>query len=156
MKEHGNEDRTLIFGAWRQLCFSPRTLSVVLSCVTLSLGPVSAGGAGGKGVWGRSGEVYEPEQVDKKDPNYDDAQVEPSYVEKQGCFLWGIWTRWKHQLNICNWSDALTGRLRVWDLGSPAGREGLWKDGHANCARILWACRHKRSGGKLVEHKLMF
>ncbi|XP_076027227.1 programmed cell death protein 4b [Genypterus blacodes] len=32
------------------------------------------GGAGGKGVWGRSGEVYEPEEVDEKDPNYDDAQ----------------------------------------------------------------------------------
>eukprot|EP00066_Takifugu_rubripes_P006900 XP_003972014.1 PREDICTED: programmed cell death protein 4 [Takifugu rubripes] len=32
------------------------------------------GGAGGKGVWGRSGEVYEPQEVDKKDPNYDDAQ----------------------------------------------------------------------------------
>ncbi|XP_057698662.1 programmed cell death protein 4b [Corythoichthys intestinalis] len=32
------------------------------------------GGAGGKGVWGRSGEVYEPEQVDVKDPNYDEAQ----------------------------------------------------------------------------------
>ncbi|CAL8389474.1 unnamed protein product [Arctogadus glacialis] len=32
------------------------------------------GGAGGKGVWGRSGEVYEPVQVDSKDPNYDGAQ----------------------------------------------------------------------------------
>ncbi|XP_056136022.1 programmed cell death protein 4b [Lampris incognitus] len=32
------------------------------------------GGAGGKGVWGRSGEVYEPEEVDVKDPNYDEAQ----------------------------------------------------------------------------------
>ncbi|KAM7418791.1 hypothetical protein PAMA_016087 [Pampus argenteus] len=32
------------------------------------------GGAGGKGVWGRSGEVYEPEEVDEKDPNYDEAQ----------------------------------------------------------------------------------
>lgn len=32
------------------------------------------GGAGGKGVWGRSGEVYEPEEVDQKDPNYDEAQ----------------------------------------------------------------------------------
>lgn len=36
---------------------------------------LSAGGAGGKGVWGRSGEVYEPEEVDEKDPNYDEAQV---------------------------------------------------------------------------------
>lgn len=26
-------------------------------------------------MWGRSGEVYGPEEVDKKDPNYDDAQV---------------------------------------------------------------------------------
>lgn len=32
------------------------------------------GGAGGKGVWGRSGEVYGPEDVDQKDPNYDEAQ----------------------------------------------------------------------------------
>ncbi|XP_061736466.1 programmed cell death protein 4b isoform X2 [Nerophis ophidion] len=32
------------------------------------------GGAGGKGVWGRSGEVYGPQQVDEKDPNYDEAQ----------------------------------------------------------------------------------
>lgn len=26
-------------------------------------------------MWGRSGEVYEPEEVDEKDPNYDEAQV---------------------------------------------------------------------------------
>lgn len=26
-------------------------------------------------MWGRSGEVYEPEKVDVKDPNYDEAQV---------------------------------------------------------------------------------
>ncbi|XP_037326799.2 programmed cell death protein 4b isoform X1 [Pungitius pungitius] len=32
------------------------------------------GGAGGKGVWGRSGEVYEQEAVDQNDPNYDEAQ----------------------------------------------------------------------------------
>ncbi|RVE75637.1 hypothetical protein OJAV_G00000740 [Oryzias javanicus] len=32
------------------------------------------GGAGGKGVWGRSGEVYEPVKVDEKDPNYDEDQ----------------------------------------------------------------------------------
>ncbi|MED6267301.1 Programmed cell death protein 4 [Characodon lateralis] len=32
------------------------------------------GGAGGKGVWGRSGEVYEPVEVDKKDPNFDEDQ----------------------------------------------------------------------------------
>lgn len=30
-------------------------------------------------MWGRSGEVYEPEEVDKKDPNYDDAQVSLVY-----------------------------------------------------------------------------
>lgn len=59
---------------------------------------MSAGGAGGKGVWGRSGEVYEPEEVDKKDPNYDDAQVRLSDLEQQGCFLWGIWTQCKRPL----------------------------------------------------------
>ncbi|KAK5926788.1 hypothetical protein CgunFtcFv8_022331 [Champsocephalus gunnari] len=32
------------------------------------------GGAGGKGVWGRSGEVYGREVVDQRDPNYDEAQ----------------------------------------------------------------------------------
>ncbi|KAM8843430.1 programmed cell death protein 4b isoform 1-T2 [Synchiropus picturatus] len=37
------------------------------------------GGAGGKGVWGKSGEVYEPEEVDEKDPNYDEAQVNCVY-----------------------------------------------------------------------------
>lgn len=37
------------------------------------------GGAGGKGVWGRSGEVYEPVEVDEKDPNYDEAQVNCVY-----------------------------------------------------------------------------
>lgn len=37
--------------------------------------PLSPGGAGGKGVWGRSGEVYEPEAVDERDPNYDEDQV---------------------------------------------------------------------------------
>lgn len=42
-------------------------------CQTLSLS--YTGGAGGKGVWGRSGEVYEPEEVDVKDPNYDEDQV---------------------------------------------------------------------------------
>lgn len=26
-------------------------------------------------MWGRSGEVYEQEEVDEKDPNYDEAQV---------------------------------------------------------------------------------
>lgn len=32
------------------------------------------GGAGGKGVWGRSGELYEPVAVDEKDPNFDEDQ----------------------------------------------------------------------------------
>lgn len=52
------------------------TCSFVTSSLTWSvLLHVFAGGAGGKGVWGRSGEVYGPEQVDAKDPNYDEAQV---------------------------------------------------------------------------------
>lgn len=33
------------------------------------------GGAGGKGVWGPPGEVYDLEEVDVKDPNYDEDQV---------------------------------------------------------------------------------
>lgn len=34
------------------------------------------GGAGGKGVWGAAGMVYEMEEPDAKDPNYDEsAQV---------------------------------------------------------------------------------
>lgn len=34
------------------------------------------GGAGGKGVWGAAGMVYEDEEPDVKDPNYDEsAQV---------------------------------------------------------------------------------
>lgn len=41
----------------------------------LYLWHLPAGGAGGKGVWGRSGEVYEPVEVDKKDPNFDEDQV---------------------------------------------------------------------------------
>ncbi|XP_035262946.1 programmed cell death protein 4b isoform X3 [Anguilla rostrata] len=32
------------------------------------------GGAGGKGVWGPPGEVYDLEEVDVKDPNYDEDQ----------------------------------------------------------------------------------
>lgn len=77
-------------------------------CVTLSLWPFPAGGAGGKGVWGRSGEVYEPEEVDKKDPNYDDAQV--SLV-----WIWNIERIYceEPEAGICNRGDALTGKLRV-------------------------------------------
>ncbi|KAM5132603.1 programmed cell death protein 4 [Mantella aurantiaca] len=32
------------------------------------------GGAGGKGVWGTPGQVYDVEEVDIKDPNYDDQE----------------------------------------------------------------------------------
>ncbi|KAK6487285.1 programmed cell death protein 4 [Huso huso] len=32
------------------------------------------GGAGGKGVWGSPGEVYDLEEIDVKDPNYDEDQ----------------------------------------------------------------------------------
>ncbi|XP_068817461.1 programmed cell death protein 4 isoform X4 [Capricornis sumatraensis] len=32
------------------------------------------GGAGGKGVWGTPGQVYDVEEVDVRDPNYDDDQ----------------------------------------------------------------------------------
>lgn len=33
------------------------------------------GGAGGKGVWGPAGVVYDEDEVDFKDPNYDAEQV---------------------------------------------------------------------------------
>lgn len=37
---------------------------------------LSPGGAGGKGVWGAAGMVYEDEEPDVRDPNYDEsAQV---------------------------------------------------------------------------------
>lgn len=36
---------------------------------------VSIGGAGGKGVWGPAGVVYDEDEVDFKDPNYDAEQV---------------------------------------------------------------------------------
>lgn len=37
---------------------------------------VFSGGAGGKGVWGAAGMVYEDEEPDARDPNYDEsAQV---------------------------------------------------------------------------------
>lgn len=39
---------------------------------------VFPGGAGGKGVWGAAGMVYEDEEPDARDPNYDEsAQVRP-------------------------------------------------------------------------------
>lgn len=37
---------------------------------------INSGGAGGKGVWGAAGMVYEVEEPDVRDPNYDEsAQV---------------------------------------------------------------------------------
>ena len=40
-----------------------------------------AGGAGGKGVWGAAGMVYEMEEPDARDPNYDEsAQVSRTSV----------------------------------------------------------------------------
>lgn len=47
------------------------SLWIVLLAVWLS-----PGGAGGKGVWGAAGMVYEDEEPDARDPNYDEsAQV---------------------------------------------------------------------------------
>lgn len=44
-----------------------------LLCSSYLLWP---GGAGGKGVWGAAGMVYEDEEPDARDPNYDEvAQV---------------------------------------------------------------------------------
>lgn len=48
---------------------------------------LNTGGAGGKGVWGRSGEVYEAEEVDEKDPNYDEAQVPTAALTLHILFL---------------------------------------------------------------------
>lgn len=43
---------------------------------------LSAGGAGGKGVWGAAGMVYEMEEPDARDPNYDEsAQVTEHVVQ---------------------------------------------------------------------------
>lgn len=43
-------------------------------------------------MWGRSGEVYEPEEVDEKDPNYDEAQVLTVvlilYIFNYTCRVW--------------------------------------------------------------------
>lgn len=65
-------------------------LSDIMSNIVTDL--LSAGGAGGKGVWGRSGEVYEQETVDEKDPNYDEAQV-PTAVLTLYIFIihWSVW-----------------------------------------------------------------
>lgn len=45
------------------------------------------GGAGGKGVWGTPGQVYDVEEVDVKDPNYDDDQVGTSYFFVYSMFV---------------------------------------------------------------------
>lgn len=48
-------------------------LAPLMACLCVLL---SAGGAGGKGVWGAAGMVYEDEEPDARDPNYDEsAQV---------------------------------------------------------------------------------
>lgn len=61
---------------------------VNLSCIILPpLLSRNTGGAGGKGVWGRSGEVYEPEEVDEKDPNYDEAQVLNAVLKLYICIM---------------------------------------------------------------------
>lgn len=44
------------------------------------------GGAGGKGVWGTPGQVYDVEEVDIKDPNYDDDQVGKQTSLLSACF----------------------------------------------------------------------
>lgn len=44
------------------------------------------GGAGGKGVWGTPGQVYDVEEVDIKDPNYDDDQVGKQTSLLGACF----------------------------------------------------------------------
>lgn len=38
------------------------------------------GGAGGKGVWGAAGMVYEVEEPDAKDPNYDESSQVSVYL----------------------------------------------------------------------------
>lgn len=44
-------------------------------CVHYLISVCVLGGAGGKGVWGTPGEVYDEEEVDVRDPNYDEDQV---------------------------------------------------------------------------------
>lgn len=55
----------------------------LLSCSQFSILP---GGAGGKGVWGTPGQVYDVEEVDIKDPNYDDDQVGKQTSLLSACF----------------------------------------------------------------------
>ena len=47
---------------------------------------VSAGGAGGKGVWGAAGMVYEDEEPDMRDPNYDESSQVSEY-SRSGSFI---------------------------------------------------------------------
>lgn len=54
-----------------------------------------SGGAGGKGVWGTPGQVYDVEEVDVKDPNYEDDQVTMLYfgigsVAKHSDFMFAV------------------------------------------------------------------
>ena len=48
-----------------QTCLLP--LPDVLTRVIVAL----ADGAGGKGTWGKEGEMYDPDAPDPKDPNYE-------------------------------------------------------------------------------------
>lgn len=41
-------------------------------------------------MWGRSGEVYGPEEVDEKDPNYDEAQVLTTELIVYTCIIQGV------------------------------------------------------------------
>lgn len=47
---------------------------------------VSTGGAGGKGVWGAAGMVYEDEEPDMRDPNYDESSQVSEY-SRSGFFI---------------------------------------------------------------------
>lgn len=70
---------------------------------------LSAGGAGGKGVWGRSGELYEPVKVDEKDPNFDEDQVTPVVLMLVIPRLKARWVWTKSHPNL----GVLTGELCV-------------------------------------------
>ena len=49
---------------------------IIFICLYALSYSLSVGGAGGKGVWGAAGMVYEDEEPDLRDPNYDEsAQV---------------------------------------------------------------------------------
>lgn len=55
---------------------------------------VSIGGAGGKGVWGTPGEVYDEDEVDVKDPNYDAEQVKATRY----ALFWFLTMKWALKL----------------------------------------------------------